>query len=45
MSTEVWINLECNILFGKEHAVKSGGIIVSIGEFWNVKIVVFAEYA
>ena len=44
MSTEVRINLECNI-YCEEHAVKFGGIIGSFGEFWNVKIVVFAEYA
>ena len=25
--------------------MKFGGIIVSFAEFWNVKIVVFAEYA
>ena len=25
--------------------MKFGGITVSFGEFWNVKIVVFAEYA
>ena len=25
--------------------MKFGGIIVSFGEFWNVKIVVFAEYS
>ena len=25
--------------------MKFGGIILSFGEFWNVKIVVFAEYA
>ena len=24
--------------------MKFGGIIVGFGEFWNVKIVVFAEY-
>ena len=25
--------------------MRFGGIIVSFGEFWNVKIVVIAEYA
>ena len=25
--------------------MKFGGIAVSFGEFWNVKVVVFAEYA
>ena len=25
--------------------MKFGGIIVSFGEFWNLKIVVFVEYA